>query len=426
MLNELYNLTKALESNSSQKEKKQILKEGMTPQIESVLRTVYDPFLQYYLTHETAMKKGHKSPLVQETELHPILEALSKRNLSGQAAQDTWKSFVLSQAKELQEIAGRILDKDLKCRIGVKTINKVLVELGRMPIDDFAVAKGYLYEGEDVWNEDWYLSRKYDGVRGNVILGKGDPIILSTNGFAFDVFDRLLSEFANKYDGPPCIFDGELALKTDGDDDFQGLMKRLRRKEHQIPDAHIHLFDWIPLNPKDQRTFKLSKRQEILQTHLNYMDSPYMKLVKQIKIKSKEHMERLTQKAFDRGWEGTILRKDAPFKAGKSRDICKRKKKEDAEFKVIDAEFGEMNIVVNGREKSVNIMKNAVIKVKGCRVGVGSGWSVEQRQEFYKHPERIIGKIITVEYDKITKNQKGGYGLRFPVVKWIHGEERKL
>ena len=62
---------------------------------------------------------------------------------------------------------------------------------------------------------------------------------------------------------------------------------------------------------------------------------------------------------------------------------------------------------------------------RGCPVGVGSGFSLEERQHYYKHPEDIIGKEITVKYFEETKNQDGGYSLRFPTVKCIYKEGKR-
>lgn len=436
-IRELYilkEIIEQLECTSSTKDKEEVLVYflELNPELLSYFKYIYDPYKQFYLTYETAFRKTKKRAMAECSkpiyDLFVLLYKLNARTLGGQFAYNTWINYINHLPIEIQFVAGRILNKDLKCRTGVKILNKALARLKQPLIDIHEVAKGYLWGNEAIWDDkdNWYASRKYDGVRGNIILGKGDPVILSCNGIAFEVFDRLLEEFQKKYNGPPCMFDGELALKTNStSDDFQGLMKRLRKKNHQIPNACIHCFDWIPLDLDDQKIMKLKYRLDCLDAFQKSMNSDLIIPVKQIRVKGKEHVERLYKKAFVRGWEGIILRRNTPFKNGRSKDIYKIKKKEDGEYKVIGIECGEMNIVKNGKEKTIQILKKAIILVKDCQVGVGSGWSVAQRREFFKYPERIIGKVITVEYDKETKNQKGGYGLRFPVVKWIHGEERE-
>ena len=59
-------------------------------------------------------------------------------------------------------------------------------------------------------------------------------------------------------------------------------------------------------------------------------------------------------------------------------------------------------------------------------VNVGSGFSLEERRKYYKHPEDIIGKEICVSYFEKTKNKKGGKSLRFPTKVHIYSEKRDV
>jgi DNA ligase-1 len=67
-----------------------------------------------------------------------------------------------------------------------------------------------------------------------------------------------------------------------------------------------------------------------------------------------------------------------------------------------------------------------MIQHKGYTVRVGSGFSIEQRQEFYKNPKKILGKIILVQYFEETENEKGGISLRFPTFKYLYGDARDI
>jgi len=95
------------------------------------------------------------------------------------------------------------------------------------------------------------------------------------------------------------------------------------------------------------------------------------------------------------------------------------------EAKVIGIETGKMRVVDKGREKEIEVMTSAIIEYKGGKVGVGSGWDIEQRKIFFKEPEKIIGKTLTVQYFEETQNKNGECSLRFPVVKIVHDGERK-
>jgi DNA ligase-1 len=67
-----------------------------------------------------------------------------------------------------------------------------------------------------------------------------------------------------------------------------------------------------------------------------------------------------------------------------------------------------------------------MIEHKGHIVRVGSGFSIDQRKEFYQDPKKILNKEITVQYFQETQNQEGGISLRFPTFKILHGNKRSV
>ena len=81
-------------------------------------------------------------------------------------------------------------------------------------------------------------------------------------------------------------------------------------------------------------------------------------------------------------------------------------------------------VTINGKECEEDMLSAVMIKHKDNIVRVGSGFTIEQRQDFYKNPDGILGKIITVQYFEETKNQEGGISLRFPTFKVLHGDAR--
>ena len=82
--------------------------------------------------------------------------------------------------------------------------------------------------------------------------------------------------------------------------------------------------------------------------------------------------------------------------------------------------------IVNGKEVEEEMLGSVIIEHKGCDVGVGSGFDQEERRKYFKNPELIIGKTITVQYFEETINQDGCHSLRFPVVKHIYENGRNV
>ena len=85
---------------------------------------------------------------------------------------------------------------------------------------------------------------------------------------------------------------------------------------------------------------------------------------------------------------------------------------------------GDIRVIEDGVEKTINCLSSIMIKHKGTQVGVGSGFSIDQRKEFGKDHSKILGKTITVQYFEESQNQDGEYSLRFPVLKYIYDEKR--
>ena len=119
-----------------------------------------------------------------------------------------------------------------------------------------------------------------------------------------------------------------------------------------------------------------------------------------------------------------MIRNNVGYKGKRSKDILKVKQMHDAEYKVIDAVNGDMRIVEDGIEKTIPCLSNIVIEHKGNKVGVGSGFTLEQRKEYHKDHSKILGKIVTVQYFEESQNKDGECSLRFPVLKHVYEAQR--
>ena len=119
-----------------------------------------------------------------------------------------------------------------------------------------------------------------------------------------------------------------------------------------------------------------------------------------------------------------MLRKDVGYEGKRSKNLQKVKKFHDAEYKVVDYDVDNHEVVRDGKSVTMNMLAQVWIEHKGHRVKVGSGWTQEQRLQYMDGS--IVGKIITVQYFEETHNDKGGISLRFPTVKIVHGDKREV
>ena len=150
----------------------------------------------------------------------------------------------------------------------------------------------------------------------------------------------------------------------------------------------------------------------------------HLKVLEQLWVKDSDSFQVMFDQATENGWEGLMLRKNCGYKGKRSKDLLKVKKFYDEEYKVKKAEFGSMRYVKDGEEVEEEMLSNIIIEHKGNDVGVGSGFTIEERKLFFNNPEQLVGKTVTIQYFEESKNKDGDYSLRFPVVKHIYENGR--
>jgi len=431
-MTELQNFIDNMRATSSSTDKVAIIARS-SAFIHKVLEYTYNPYKQYHVTSKTCIKN---SDLLDRTvfdfmdgDIFKLLNSLTRREFTGHKAIGVINGFVANNA--YGELLYRIIDKDLDIRVGASTINKAVPGL----IPTFKVALAQNYEGKCDWSDEWYVSRKLDGVRCIArVDNEGNCSLFSRTGKEFTTLNKV-KEAIEATGIISTTFDGEICLvDEDGNEDFQGVMKQLRRKDHQIANPAYMVFDMLRNDDFDN-----SKGTESLKTRLLKCRSWIRKNLDNPMIESKNDILRFTDQTLITGedhfeywrnieckdnWEGLMLRKNCGYEGKRTKNLVKVKKFHDAEYEVLGWDVDQHEVVRDGKSVSMTMLSQVWIEHKGYIVKVGSGFTQEQRLEYMDGS--IVGKIITVQYFEETNNQEGGISLRFPTVKVIHGEKREL
>ena len=414
-----------MQATSSSLDKVAILKK-QTQYIRGILEYTYNPYKQFHVTGKTCIKnKDIITPYFGKT-IFDLLDDLNTRHMTGHAAIGAVNYF-LNKNLEYKELIYRIINKDLEIRAGAKVINKAFPGL----IPEFNVALAQNYDGKCDWNDVWYASRKLDGVRCLAVVDvEGKCTLYSRMGKEFTTLNKV-KEAIEATGIINTVFDGEICLMDEeGNEDFQGVMKQLRRKDHQIENPVFMIFDMIhkPDFDKNKSTEILSERLHTLRSWIGPQGimKPFrtLRYLDQFQVTDGRHFDMWNQMAADKDWEGVMLRKDVGYEGKRSKNLLKVKTFHDAEYEVLDVDFDRMRIVKDGREEYLDMLAQVWIEHKGYKVKVGSGFTQEQRLKYTQEP--IVGKTITVQYFEETKNDKGGISLRFPTVKHIYEGERNM
>ena len=425
-MEELQQFVNQMRATSSSLEKVEILKK-QSDFIKKVLEYTYNPYKQYYVTSKTCKKNSGLFKYNTHETIFSLLDDLTNRKYTGHDAIAQINGFITANPG-YEDLIYSVIDKDLKTRTGAKVINKAFPNL----IPEFNVALAQTYEpklasfGENV-DETWYASRKLDGVRCLAVVDvNGTCTLYSRMGKEFTTLNKI--KYAIEATGIiNYVFDGEICLlDKDGNEDFQSVMKELRRKDHQIENPTFMIFDMIHKTEfdKGKSTDILSERLHTLRTWLGprYDTKETLRYLDQAVITDERHFDIWTQMAADNNWEGFMLRKDTFYEGKRSKNLLKVKKFFDAEYEVLGWDVDTHEVVRDGKSVSMTMLSQVWIEHKNHIVKVGSGFSQEQRLQYMDGS--IVGKTITVQYFEETANDKGGISLRFPTVKHIYENER--
>ena len=428
-LEKLQDFVNQMKNTSSLNEKKVIIESIKGDEfIKKALNYALDPYKKYYVTSKTCKKRSDLCDTLKMNydDIFELLDDLNNRVYTGHDAIALVNGFVFLN-KCHEDLILSIIDRNLEIRASESVINKVIPNL----IPTFDVALANKFDAKRVnWDDVWLASRKLDGVRCLTIVDyQGNVKCYSRVGNEFETL-QVVKDAVKKLQVVGVVFDGEICLMDkDGKEDFQGIMKQIKRKNHTITNPKYVMFDYLTLTEfnnkvSEQNLIERISRFAKLDKYIHWQDS--LSVLDQIVVSDDDHFAKLKADAEKEGHEGVMLRKNVGYEGKRSQNLLKVKKFFDAEYKVERVDFEDHRVIREGKEVVIPMMAQAYISHKGYEVAVGSGWNQEQRIKYNANPDLIIGKEITVQYFEETKNQKGELSLRFPTVKHVFENGRNV
>lgn len=394
------------------------------PDLLKVLQYTYDTFKQYGVTSANCKKRSDLClPFTPYSSIFELLDALASRELTGHDAIEMVNGFV-EENKTYEDIIWNIIDRNLKTRSTVSMINKVIP--GLIPTFDVALAKAYDEKTQKKvdWKDGWFVSRKLDGVRCLTVIDMfGEVKFFSRQGKEFLTLDNLKMDI-KALGLTNTVFDGEVCIVDENmNEDFAGIIKEIKRKDHTIETPYYYIFDMLDLEDFNDKTSKDNFANRLVNLRNTVEETRMVGILEQLECND-IIFDLMMEKSKKGGWEGLMLRKNSTYKGKRSDEILKVKQMFDDEYVVVDLENDYHRVIVDGQEIEEMMLKNVIIEHKGNRVQVGSGFSHEQRRHFYENPDEILGKQITVQYFEETTNKNGTHSLRFPVIKAVYENMR--
>ena len=420
-----WEIIKELESNNSRLFKEDIIEKNLNyKEFQEGLAMCLDPLVTFGVKQVPESEKNGNG--LNWEDFKNSANLLIERESTGHAARDLIIDLMnLSKEDQWNNWYRRILIKDLRCGVSEKTVNNVAKKMNlkfRVPVFSCMLAHDGAKHPKKI-KGDCLVEYKYDGVRVVAIVKKNKATLYSRNGKIFNNFAHIENALS-KPEYNNIVFDGEVMS-----DDFQALMKQVYRKSGaNTEDAYLALFDMLPLKEFNEGRSKLNSLER--KQELNKLSKTFGSEIKLVDYEiinfdneqGQEKFSEMNKEALEKGFEGLMIKPNNNYyECKRSHAWLKIKPFIEVTLKVIDIQEG------TGKHEG----KLGAFSVEGeddgkfFSLSVGSGLTDEQRDMYWADKDKLIGRLIEVRADAITKSIEGEhFSLRFPRFKNFRGFEK--
>ena len=442
---ELKDIFKEIKAVSSKKSKEDIIKKYKDNELfAKTLKFVYDDFITTGISTKkiNANIKDNEFMVLNtgfKYNYENLLDWVREHNTGKLDTVYMLQTYINQfEDEETKQFLKDVFTKKLKVGITAKTINKVL---GEGFIEEFGCQLAYPYhkylnklEGSEI-----IVTQKLDGHRSICIVKNGKATFYTRKGLVVNGLD-IQGHEAEKlvergFGGKDYVLDGELlaynADRLETKDLFRLTTSILRSDSADKSSVLFNVFDCLPY---EEFTTGISKdpfwkRKEDL-VNAYYAIHP-LKSVKSTEIEPLAQHLRIVENIYEDtyhpnvilslqeeyvdalGWEGLMINlSDGLYQTKRTSDILKVKEFFNADVLVKD--------VFEGTGELSGTLGGVIIDYKGNDVKVGSGFTLKERNTYWANPNKIIGKVVDVQYFEETNNQNdNNISLRFPTIKSI-------
>ena len=409
---EVYQILEALESDNSRLEKESILRKNSDNKIlKKIFELSCDPYVNYYVSK-------FKKPQAQETSecyldsFISLLDKLSKREITGNAAKDAVISEFSKMSKIEQKWCERIILKNLRCGVSDTTVNKIWPGT----IKPFAVALAETLDAKTTDGEfeipegevkyPVYIEPKLDGLRLIAIKEARKVTLYTRNGSVVETLPTITKILENSnFTG---VLDGEI-MGVDWSESASVVMSHKHNKDDS--GMIYHVFDCVSLDnwqvQENKSEFRF--RNEAVNDLVKVIASDKIKAVPSTLINNESELRNFYLKYLDEGYEGVMLKDpNAKYVWKRSKAILKLKPVSTHEGVVVSWVEGK-----RGTKREGMFGGFTVLFPNGVTTNVASGFNDKLKAEVQLNgADSYIGKIVECEAQPpFTEDGR----LRFPV-----------
>lgn len=417
-----YKILEKIKNTSSNNEKQVILEKNKNDELlKEILKFVYNPYFKTGLSTKKIKKKiaptEYRLLLNPEDSIIHIFNYLKDHNTGTDQDIAYVQWYIRNYSEGCPEIVEGILTQTLKIGMTAKSINKVWNNL--IPEFDVMLAEKYWEKMDklEMSKPEIIITQKLDGVRCVALKSGNNVELLSRSGQQMTGFIEVEQELRTLPDG---VYDGEMLADASIDnslDLFSTTIMTARTKSNNKINMSYNVFDYVK-NISDFMNGNLNEncrnRKKELENIVKTGNCKHIKYVPVLYdgVYNGSIIDKMLDTVLELKGEGLMINLvDAPYQKKRTSDILKVKKMNTVDLFVTS--------IFEGKGKYKGTLGGVMVEYKGQSVGVGSGFSDNQRKIIWEHPDNIIGKLIEVQYFEESKDKNGNPSLRFPVFKTV-------
>lgn len=400
-----------LQRVSGSTKKIQVLREFKDDEdFRKLLYYALNPMLTYKISEQTLRRPVQYNPAITLTlcDIYEICETLSSRRALDDAMVYQVCAFVQCMCNPMEsEFYTKLLSKTLRLGVTAKTVNKVIPGL----IPEWEVQQAFPIDRYPLKDGVWFtLTQKLNGVRATYYKGK----LYARSGVPFDGMEHITDAFAwdktNFF-----VFDGELTLLDKGalsDNEAFRTATGIINSDGDKSGICYTIFDGLPTVEfeKGESQAPYRGRRQALEGIKETLpeDGPVKILPVLYSGTDQSKIPELLEQMVREDKEGLMVNLDVPYKRKRHNGILKVKR------------FYTMDLPITACEEGSGRLQGTlgafVLDYKGNEVRVGSGFTDEQRADFWSHRDEMVGTLCEVKYKEISSDKNtGAESLQFPV-----------
>lgn len=425
-LKEVIKIFKQIQETSSTNDKKAIIAANKDNELfKKCLVFLLDGNINTGISNKKINKKVEPSSelapyyLCMNSTFEKVMDYLSKNNTGTDADIYEIQCFLIGHEED-REFYEQMITKSFRLGADSKVVNSVIPDL----IPTWDIQQAYpLSEKNEPKDGEWFaLSQKLNGNNCSYYKGK----LISRQGKEFIGLQHIIDDIEKLPNHENFFFNGELMRKnTDNisdDQNFQIGTGVINSENEDKSCIYFNIYEVLPIEEFEKGESKLTykdRRNNVLNPLSIAINRAGLENIKVVPIiyegTDKSKIQELLKEFDSKGFEGLMLNKDTKWKNKRNNGILKVKSFKHADILCTD--------VVEGDGKYKGTLGLIKCDYKGYELGVGSGFTDEQRDYYWNNKEEIIDKIVQIKYKGETKNKQGGLSVQFPIFEIVRNDK---